>query len=221
MRVRSRSALACTTSTSASTETNVPPDACMRSTAARLWISDRPNRSSLATTSPSLAPNSIRANASSSSGRSARAPETSSSSKTRPTCAPRIAAQALICSPWMTGEMKLSPLSPAQLRHAYVPVDDHAPGFDAGPQRSPVVPTSSGKGESQVSPSSAGIAVGRGTAARWPVHRHIADHRSSGARRFLVAAQTGDRTLRRMNTLPRHPNERSVTPPKVSQPFSG
>jgi hypothetical protein len=94
------------------TETNVPPAACMRSTAARLWISERPNRSSLATTSPSLVPDSIRAKASSSSGRSARAPEASSSSKTWPTCASRIVAQALIWSPWTTGEMKLSPSLP-------------------------------------------------------------------------------------------------------------
>ena len=120
------------------TETNVPPAACMRSTAARLWIRDRPKRSNLATTSPSLAPDSIRDSASSSSGRSARAPETSSSSNRLPTRAPRIEAQALICSPWTTGEMKLSPSLPRSCDTRTYPSMTMRPAFDAGTRSSPV-----------------------------------------------------------------------------------
>jgi hypothetical protein len=112
------------------TETNVPPAACMRSTAARLWISERPNRSSLATTSPSLVPDSIRAKASSSSGRSARAPEASSSSKTWPILrfTHRGPGPDLVALDDRRDEAL--PLSTPQLRYTDVPVDDHTAAFD-------------------------------------------------------------------------------------------
>ena len=80
-------------------------------------------------------PDSIRDSASSSSGRSARAPETSSSSKTRPTWAPRIVAQARICSSWTTGEMKLSPSLPRSCDTRTYPSMTTSLPFDARRRR--------------------------------------------------------------------------------------
>jgi hypothetical protein len=94
------------------TDTNVPPATLMRSIAARPEISERPKRSTLATTIPSEIPLSTRRGTVSNTGRSPRPPDSSSSSKTSSICAPRIAAQRSITSRCTSGEMNRSPRRP-------------------------------------------------------------------------------------------------------------
>ena len=97
------------------TDTNLPPAALTRSIAATPDNSERPKRSTFDTTIPCEIPLSTRRSAVSSNRRSARPPDSSSSSKTRAPAHPCIVAQLSISSRCTDGEMNRSPRRPPTL----------------------------------------------------------------------------------------------------------